>query len=259
MTETQVSPRVQVEFTYLHYLVFFVYMCVRACSCFICCFSVSTGELKYGDVCDTFMHVEKVLSSCCGVQGGQRVSTLWVCPEKAIIFPNGSHFMLLFMWTGYHTQGKSFWKDKMEVFEKEKRKIWKSYFMSSERLIVKHRNLQCLFICFYLFWTIPPLLPTPDLLKKYQVNAKGHFHNSSELPKEETSPSRKIPSASFRKTQGVERLRSFFLSFLSNGLEMYYYANVNFDTEFKKRLLDFFLFSKKKKGPICGHHCFFIL
>lgn len=27
---------------------------------------------------------------------------------------------------------------------------------------------------------------------------------------------------------------------------MYYYANVNFDTEFKKRL-DFFLFSKKKK------------
>lgn len=28
---------------------------------------------------------------------------------------------------------------------------------------------------------------------------------------------------------------------------MYYYANVNFDTEFKKRLLDFFLFSKKKK------------
>lgn len=81
------------------------------------------------------------------------------------------------------------------------------------------------------------------------MNAKGHFHNSSELPKEETSPSRKIPSASFRKTQGVERLRSFFLSFLSNGLEMYYYANVNFDTEFKKRLLDFFLFSKKKKVP----------
>ena len=30
---------------------------------------------------------------------------------------------------------------------------------------------------------------------------------------------------------------------------MYYYANVNFDTEFKKRLLDFFLFSKKKKVP----------
>lgn len=30
------------------------------------------------------------------------------------------------------------------------------------------------------------------------------------------------------------------LSFLSNGLDMYYYANVNFDTEFKKRLLDFF-------------------
>lgn len=48
------------------------------------------------------------------------------------------------------------------------------------------------------------------------------------------------------------------LSFLSNGLEMYYYANVNFDTEFKKRLLDFFFFFQKK-GPIRGHHCFFIL
>jgi len=34
------------------------------------------------------------------------------------------------------------------------------------------------------------------------------------------------------------------LSFLSNGLEMYYYANVNFDTELKKRL--FVLFSKKR-------------
>lgn len=30
---------------------------------------------------------------------------------------------------------------------------------------------------------------------------------------------------------------------------MYYYANVNFDTEFKKRLLDFFFFQKKKKVP----------
>lgn len=39
------------------------------------------------------------------------------------------------------------------------------------------------------------------------------------------------------------------LSFLSNGLELYYYANVNFDTEFKKRLSDFF-FSKKKKKKV---------
>lgn len=39
------------------------------------------------------------------------------------------------------------------------------------------------------------------------------------------------------------------LSFLSNGLELYYYANVNFDTEFKKRLLDFFFSKKKKKVP----------
>lgn len=113
-------------------------------------------------------------------------------------------------------------------------------------IIVKHRNLQCLFICFYLFSTIPPLLPTPDLLKKYQVNAKGHFRNSSELPKEESSPSRKIPSASFRKTKGGEMLLPAS-SHSSLGLEMYYYANVNFDTEFKKRCwISFFLFSNKK-------------
>lgn len=49
------------------------------------------------------------------------------------------------------------------------------------------------------------------------------------------------------------------LSFLSNGLELYYYANVNFDTEFKKRLLDFFFSKKKKRSHMCGHHCFFIL
>lgn len=69
-TETQVSPRVQVEFTYLHYLIFFVYMCVCACSCFSFCFSVSTGELKYGDVCDTFMHVKKALSSSAVCRAG---------------------------------------------------------------------------------------------------------------------------------------------------------------------------------------------
>lgn len=86
------------------------------------------------------------------------------------------------------------------------------------------------------------------------MKIKGHFHNSSELPKKETNPSRKIPSASFRFIQEDKGRRDAAalcasLSFLSNGLEMYYYANVNFDTEFKKRLLGFFLFSKKKKVP----------
>lgn len=42
---------------------------------------------------------------------------------------------------------------------------------------------------------------------------------------------------------------SVLLSFLSNGLEMYYYANVNFDTEFKKRLWIFFFFFKNIKVP----------
>jgi hypothetical protein len=54
---------------------------------------------------------------------------------------------------------------------------------------------------------------------------------------------------SFRKTKGGGvAASSASLSFLFNGLEMYYYANVNFDTELKKRLLDFFFF-QKKKGP----------
>lgn len=96
------------------------------------------------------------------------------------------------------------------------------------------------------------------------MKTKGHSHNSSELPKEETDPSRKIPSTSFSFIQEDKGRRdaaalSASLSFLSNGLEMYYYANVNFDTEFKKRLLDFFFFFQKKNGPIRGHHCFFIL
>lgn len=45
---------------YLNYLIFFVCVCARSCFfCCCCCFSVSTGELKYGNVCDTFMHVER--------------------------------------------------------------------------------------------------------------------------------------------------------------------------------------------------------
>lgn len=78
MSETQVSPRVQVEFIYLHCLVFFVYMCVCACGCLIFCFSVSTGELKYGDVCDTFMHVKKSSYGFCCVQGAAHFHPLSV-------------------------------------------------------------------------------------------------------------------------------------------------------------------------------------
>lgn len=71
-------------------------------------------------------------------------------------------------------------------------------------------------------------------------------------PKEESNPSTR--SLGFFQEDKEGRVAGAFcasLSFLSNGLEMYYYANVNFDTEFKKRLLDFFFpFSKKKSGPI---------
>lgn len=71
----------------------------------------------------------------------------------------------------------------------------------------------------------------------------------------QNSPKRKtIPPARFLQLYSGDKGRRdaafcASLSFLSNGLEMYYYANVNFDTEFKKRLLGFFLFSKKKKAP----------
>lgn len=91
------------------YLVPRVYVCARARGRFGFCFSVSTGEPSYGDVCDTFVHVKKAFSSFRRARGGQRASTLLsLCPEKAIIFPNGSPIMLLFMQTGYYTGGKGF-------------------------------------------------------------------------------------------------------------------------------------------------------
>lgn len=68
---------------------------------------------------------------------------------------------------------------------------------------------------------------------------------SSELPMRNTAPpSRQNPGLlSGRQREMLPLLHSF----LSNGLEMYYYANVNFDTEFKKRLLEFvFVLGKKK-------------
>lgn len=56
------------------------------------------------------------------------------------------------------------------------------------------------------------------------------------------------PFSSIQEDKGRRDSAAFFasLSFLSNGLEMYYYANVNFDTELKKRCF-FFFFKKKKK------------
>lgn len=69
----------------------------------------------------------------------------------------------------------------------------------------------------------------------------------------QNSPKRKpVPPARFLQLHSGRQREArccalCFLSFLSNGLEMYYYANVNFDTEFKKRLLDFF-FPKKKRS-----------
>ena len=118
-----------------------------------------------------------------------RCHPLSLCPEKAILFPNGSHIMLLFVQTGYHTRGKGFWEDKIDVFVKEKRKIC-NHILFLQNYIVKHRNLQCLFLCFMFVLNNSTSSPhSLSFLKRNQVNAKGHFHNSSELPKEENSPS----------------------------------------------------------------------
>lgn len=134
------------------------------------------------------------------------------------------------------------------MFEKEKQKTQiRFYFFKA--IMITHRNLQCLFMCFYVCLNpIPPLLLTPYLLKKHQMNAKGHFQNSSELPKEESSPSHRFLQLPGRQREGDAAALCASLSFLSNGLEMYYYANVNFDTEFKKRLLDFFFHFLKKRS-----------
>lgn len=83
-------------------------------------------------------------------------------------------------------------------------------------------------------------------------------------PKEENSPSARsllLPSGRRREARRDAAACVASLSFLSDGLEMYYYANVNFDTEFKKRslsLLSLFCFFPKK-SPTCSHRCFFIL
>lgn len=54
---------------------------------------------------------------------GQRISTLCLCPEKAIIFPNGSHIMLLFMRTGYIThKEKAFERIRLKCLRKKREK-----------------------------------------------------------------------------------------------------------------------------------------
>lgn len=95
-----------------------------------------------------------------------------------------------------------------------------------------------------------------SLSSKEIVNAKGRFRNSSELLQEGHSPSARflqLRSGRHREERGCSFFPGLSRSFLSNGLEMYHYANVNFHTEFKKRLLDFSFFRKKTKGPTCSH------
>lgn len=106
---------------------------------------------------------------------------------------------------GIARQEKDLGSESWKCFEKAKtkQKFSKSYSVSSELLELLAVSLHVfIFVCFQRLHLFSPL---PDLLKKYQVNAKGHFQNSSELPKEERdpslSPSREIPWASFRKAR----------------------------------------------------------
>jgi len=145
MTETQVHPRVQVEFICLQYLVSFVCVCVCVCGCFSFCFSVSTGELKYGDVCDTFMHVKKAFSSFCHVRGrAVHFHPLSLCPKKAVTFLTSCCCLCE---QGITRKEKASERIRWKCLRKKREKS-EIIFYFFRTIIVKHRNLQCLFICF---------------------------------------------------------------------------------------------------------------
>lgn len=74
----------------------------------------------------------------------------------------------------------------------------------------------------------PSLLPT----SKPKVNNIKSCCRTSQLPSQMKAPAVSLQFPSGRQ-RGKRGDAAFFasLSFLSNGLEMYYYANVNFDTE----------------------------
>lgn len=77
-------------------------MRTHACDCLISSVSVSIGELEYGDICDTFMHVKKVFSGwLLRVQPRLYVFTLSFCVLRKLLFSQSSHIILLFMHTGY--------------------------------------------------------------------------------------------------------------------------------------------------------------
>ena len=120
-----------------HCLVFSVYMCVRGCGCLSFCFPVSTGELKSGNtdlwrICARRAGIFSLLP--CTEQAA-RGHPLSLCPEKAVLFPNGSHIMLLFVRTGYilHTRKRLLKGWVGHVWER-KAKNQKPCFISSEPL-----------------------------------------------------------------------------------------------------------------------------
>ncbi|KAF6119556.1 hypothetical protein HJG60_010042 [Phyllostomus discolor] len=133
------------------------------------------------------MHVQEALASS-RVQSWQHPSTPSVRVPRRPLLPQMEVTSRCCLCEQGNTQKeKAFESVRWKCLRKEREKP-EIIFYFFRTIIATHRNLQCLFICFCLFQTIPPLLPTPDLLKRYQVNAKGHFRNSSELPKRKPVP-----------------------------------------------------------------------
>lgn len=118
----QARPRVQGG--RLSAAVFFVSVCVRVRVAVVSfrfvlfCFSVSTGELKYGDVGDAFVHVEKAPVDRCP-RGGEPVPAQ--PPRRGRPRTQGL------------TRQQRLWEGYSDRVGASKEKTLKSYFISSEQ------------------------------------------------------------------------------------------------------------------------------
>lgn len=120
----RVGPGVPVERVSQHGLVS-VYMCVRGCGCLSFRFPVSTGELQSGDmdswhICARRAGMFSLLPHSAGSAWPPFESVSW----EGNSFPKWkSHNVAVCANRVYYTQGKGFWKDELDMFEKEKWKI----------------------------------------------------------------------------------------------------------------------------------------
>ena len=135
----RVGPGVPVERVSQHGLVS-VYMCVRGCGCLSFRFPVSTGDLQSGDtdswhICARRAGMFSLLPRTVQAARGHPLS---LCPEKAILFPNGNHIMLLFVRTGYIThKGKAFERMSWTCLRKKSEKS-ETVFYFFRTIVVQH-------------------------------------------------------------------------------------------------------------------------